>query len=240
MSFDNRCFAMNLLAFDTSTEHLSAAVAREGVVVAHTREAGGAQASAALIPALQALLAQAGLQVRELDAIVFGRGPGSFTGLRTACAVAQGLGFGSAVPVLGIETLLAVAEEARGAAGATRVVAMLDARMGEVYAAPYEFDEGQWRRTGEIVLGKPEAVDVPDGWSIAGNVLDVHGKALPAQAPRVEAWPSAPAMLRLAERLVAEGAAQDAAHAAPVYIRDKVALTTDERAQQRASASLPS
>lgn len=239
MSFDNRRIAMNLLAFDTSTEHLSAAVARAGVIAAQTREAGGAQASASLIPALQALLSRAGLQVKDLDAIVFGRGPGSFTGLRTACAVAQGLGFGSAVPVLGIETLLAVAEEARDSTGATRIVAMLDARMGEVYAAPYMFESGAWRRSSEIVLGKPGGVDVPEGWSIAGNVFEAYGKDLPAHAARVEAWPSAAAMLRLAPRLVAEGHAQDAAHAAPVYIRDKVAQTTEERAQQRASRPAP-
>ena len=239
MSLDNPRLAMNLLAFDTSTEFLSAAVARGGTVVAEEETTGGARASAALVPALQGLLARAGLKFNELDAIVFGRGPGSFTGLRTACAVAQGLGFGSGVAVLGIETLLAVAEDARQRSGATQVVAMLDARMDEVYAAHYVFDGGAWRREGEIVLARPESVVVPAGWSIAGNVIGAYGAVLPSHAPRIEARPSAAAMLRIAPGLVAAGAAQDAALAAPVYIRDKVAQTTEERAMARANRPTP-
>jgi tRNA threonylcarbamoyladenosine biosynthesis protein TsaB len=225
---------MKLLAFDTSTEFLAAAVAKGGVVVAEERAAGGAQASSVLIPTLHALLARAGLRVADLDAIVFGRGPGSFTGLRTACAVAQGLGFGSGVPVLGIETLLSVAEDARERSGATRVLAMMDARMNEVYAARYAFDAGEWRREGEIVLARPENVEVPAGWCIAGNAFTAYGSLMPAGAPRIEALPTATAMLRIAPRLIDSGAAQDASHAIPVYIRDKVAQTTEERAQARA------
>src|SRR5690348_11811729 len=122
---------MKLLAFDTSTEVMSIAVAHGAQLWQHTG-AGGAQASSTLIPAIQALMAQAGLQFEQLDAIAFGRGPGSFTGLRTACSVAQGLAFGasarllpganvpSQVRVLPIDTLLAVAEEARCQHGATR------------------------------------------------------------------------------------------------------------------------
>ena len=86
---------MKLLAFDTSTEIMSIAVAHDAQLWQHTG-AGGAQASSTLIPAIQALMAQAGLRLEQLDAIVFGRGPGSFTGLRTACSVAQGLAFGAA------------------------------------------------------------------------------------------------------------------------------------------------
>ena len=100
---------MNLLAFDTSTETLSIAVQRGAHVLAH-EAAGGAQASAALIPQALALLAQAQLAVADLHAIAFGRGPGAFTGLRAACAVAQGLAWGAGVPVLPIDTLLAMAE----------------------------------------------------------------------------------------------------------------------------------
>src|SRR5437899_256250 len=125
---------VNLLAFDTSTEILRVAVqADRGTFVEHEAE-GGAQASASLIPTIQSLLARCELRLAQLDAIVFGRGPGSFTGLRTACSVAQGLAFGASLPVLGVETLLAVAEDARHRTGATRVLAILDARMNEVYA----------------------------------------------------------------------------------------------------------
>ena len=134
--------APNLLAFDTSTEQLSVAVqrGRDGQRFAHTG-AGGAQASTTLIPTVQALLAQAGLALGELQAIVFGRGPGSFTGLRTACSVAQGLAWGAGLPVLPVDTLLAVAEAARQslstAPDSLRVLALLDARRGEGYAAGY-------------------------------------------------------------------------------------------------------
>ena len=225
---------MNLLAFDTSTEILSAAVLRGGAVVATEQAAGGAHASASLIPVLQSLLARAGLDVTDLSAIVFGRGPGSFTGLRTACAVAQGFGFGAGVPVLGIDTLHAVAETARAHGGATRIVAVLDARMQEVYTARYEFDGVQWSRPDDIVLARPQDVEVPDGWTLAGNAFAAYGDLLP-RCERIEAFPDAAAMLRIAPHALAAGRAQDAARAMPVYIRDKVAHTTEERTLMRAA-----
>lgn len=225
--------ALNLLAFDTSTEILRAAVQRIGTPAIEDEAAGGARASAALIPLVQSLLARAGLALRELDAIVFGRGPGSFTGLRTACSVAQGLAFGANVPVLGVDTLLAVAEDARARTGADRVVALLDARMGEVYAARYLHDGRMWQRDGDMLLARPDAVDVPQGWTLAGNAFAAHGDAFAAHLPRVEAAPTAAAMLRIAPGLIAAGEADDAANALPVYIRDKVAQTSEERAHAR-------
>ena len=233
---------MNLLAFDTSTDILSLALATGGPAGAgadarlqeHSGP-GGAQASATLIPALMDLLAGAGLRLDDLQAIVFGRGPGSFTGLRTACAVAQGLAFGSSVPVLPVETLLAVAEEARALHGATRVVALLDARMDQVYAGAYVFDGAQWQRQGELGLLAPEAVEVPAGWVLAGNAFRAYGARLPAAPERLEALPTAAALLRLAPSLLAAGQAQPAAGALPLYIRDKVAQTTAERAALRAA-----
>jgi tRNA threonylcarbamoyladenosine biosynthesis protein TsaB len=230
---------VNLLAFDTSTEILRTGVQRSGAAVFEEEAAGGAHASAVLIPLLQRLLEHAGLGMRELDAIVFGRGPGSFTGLRTACSVAQGLGFGAGVAVLGVDTLLAVAEDARHRAHADRVVAVLDARMGEVYAGRYVFDAGIWRREGDMVLARPETLQVPAGWVVAGNAFAAHGDALAPGARRVEAAPSAAALLRLAPKLIADGDAHDAAHALPVYIRDKVAQTTEERALARKMQSPP-
>jgi tRNA threonylcarbamoyladenosine biosynthesis protein TsaB len=226
---------MKLLAFDTSTEMLSIAVQAgpAAPVLEHTA-AGGPQASAALIPAIQALLARAGLELGDLDAIAFGRGPGSFTGLRTAAAVAQGLGFGAGVPVLPLDTLLAVAEEASGAAGATQVVAVLDARMDEVYAAGYEKVEGFWHLRQPPALARPEAVVVPAGWTLAGNALAAYGERLPAAAARVAALPTAPALLRLAPAELARSTPHGAAQALPLYIRDKVAQTTEERAADRA------
>jgi tRNA threonylcarbamoyladenosine biosynthesis protein TsaB len=229
---------LNLLAFDTSTEILRAAAQRTGAPAVEQDEAGGAQASAALIPLLQSLLARADLRLHELDAIVFGRGPGSFTGLRTACSVAQGLAFGARVPVLGIDTLLAVAEDARHRTGAARVVAALDARMGEVYAGRYVHDGQVWQREGDVMLLRPDALQVPTGWALAGNAFTAHGDALPAQPSRIDAAPTAAAMLRLAPRLIASGEAHDAAHALPVYIRDKVAQTSEERALARRASGV--
>jgi tRNA threonylcarbamoyladenosine biosynthesis protein TsaB len=237
-SFDNGGFAVQpvkLLAFDTSTETLSIAVsAGEGAPLREHTAAGGPQASATLIPAIERLLAEAGLSLAQLDAIAFGRGPGSFTGLRTAAAVAQGLGFGAGVPVLPIDTLLAVAEEARAQAGAERVVALLDARMDEVYFAVYEHRDGHWITHVAPALGRPETVLVPAGFALAGNALDLHASRLPADAPRVAALPSARALLRLAPAALAAAGSHAPAQALPLYIRDKVAQTTEERAADRA------
>lgn len=224
---------MNLLAFDTSTETLSVALSWEapgGARHAGHTGAGGAQASATLVPAVMALLEGAGLRLQDLDAIVFGRGPGSFTGLRTACAVAQGLAYGAGRPVLPVDTLMAVAEEARASHGVERVVALLDARMDQVYAASYVFVAQGWQREGEFTVGAPEALVVPAGWALAGNAFAAYGGRLPPGAVRVQALPCAAALLRLAPALLAAGAAQDAAGALPLYIRDKVAQTVAERA----------
>jgi tRNA threonylcarbamoyladenosine biosynthesis protein TsaB len=232
---------LNLLAFDTSTETLFVAVQR-GAPGAHAplqhQCAGGARASSALIPAIQDLLERAGLRMRELDAIAFGRGPGSFTGLRTACSVAQGLGFGAAVPVLGVDTLLAIAEEARLSEGATRVVAVLDARMDEVYWAGYVHDAGRWVQSADFSLGPPQAVSVPVGWALAGNAFAEYAGRLPAAPARISALPTARALLSLAPGLIAAGQSGPAGHALPLYIRDKVAQTTEERNAVRAAASI--
>ncbi|MDP3310685.1 MAG: tRNA (adenosine(37)-N6)-threonylcarbamoyltransferase complex dimerization subunit type 1 TsaB, partial [Polaromonas sp.] len=122
---------MKLLAFDTSTEILSVAVS-DGHRIWQQAGPGAAQASSTLIPIILDLLAQASLRLETLDALVFGRGPGSFTGLRTACSVAQGLALGARLPVLPLDTLLAVAEEARlqyqPVAGTLQLTALLDAR----------------------------------------------------------------------------------------------------------------
>jgi tRNA threonylcarbamoyladenosine biosynthesis protein TsaB len=230
---------LNLLAFDSSTEILRVGVQHAGTRVLEENAPGGAHASASLIPLLQSVLARCGLVLADLDAIVFGRGPGSFTGLRTACAVAQGLGFGAQVPVLGVDTLLAVAEDARNRNGAMRIVALLDARMDEVYTARYAHDGTAWHAQGETVLASPGSVDVPAGWAMAGNVFQAYGDRLPPAVERIEAAPTASALLRLAPGLIAAGMAQPADRAMPVYIRDKVAQTTDERAAARAAQATP-
>lgn len=249
---------MKLLAFDTGTEYLSIAVCRPqagGPVQQwqHTA-AGGSRASTDLIPAILDLVQQAGLTLRELDAVCFGSGPGSFTGLRTACSVAQGLGFGAGVPVLGVDSLLAVAEDARHSALQAHsrgvVTALLDARMEEMYCASFAFEGDQWTELRGSHLVQPEQLqraraepgqsDAP--WLLVGNVFAVYGDRVAAQDPaaqsaqRVAALPTAAAMLRLAPALLAAGKAVPAEQALPSYIRDKVAKTTAERMAEKAAA----
>ena len=237
---------MKLLAIDTSTDVMSLAVQHGDAVFAHSA-AGGARTSAELIPAIMRLVAEAGLALGALDAVAFGRGPGSFTGLRTACAVAQGLAFGTGVRVLPVDTLAAVAEEARHAHGGVidaaadtagainrvkispvKICAALDARMGEWYLAyydfnsavsPYDADIGQISSK-SFDLIKPEAWALPAGYLLAGNVP--HPACMPA-------LPTATAMLRLAPALLARGMALPPEQALPLYVRDKVAQTTQER-----------
>jgi tRNA threonylcarbamoyladenosine biosynthesis protein TsaB len=247
---------MKLLAFDTSTDSMSIAVCRDDGTAGglwQQQGAGGARASAGLIAEVLELMRQSGLRLSELDAICFGCGPGSFTGLRTACAVAQGLAFGAGVPVLPVNSLLALAEAARHSALAglaeLQLSALLDARMDEIYAAHFGFAHGQWRTLQATHLLRPEALALPASTPpgsvlpcvAAGNVFTVYGSRLGglAQAmPRIEALPQATAMLRLAPQLLAQGLAVSAAQALPTYIRDKVAQTTLERAAIKAAKAL--
>jgi tRNA threonylcarbamoyladenosine biosynthesis protein TsaB len=219
---------MKLLAFDTSTETMFIAVTDGQQTWQHTSE-GGAKTSAALIPAIMSLLKEADLTLHQLDAIVFGRGPGSFTGLRTACSVAQGLAFGAGgIQVLPVDTLLAVAEEARFSSGSERIQTVLDARMGEVYAASYAYNDDVWTARSDIQLCKPADIGFEAGFSLAGNCLD--------DANRIQALPTATAMLRLALAMLAAGLGVPADQALPLYVRDKVAQTTAERADLKNQA----
>ena len=264
---ENPQTATRFLAFDTSTDRLSIAVT-DGARVWQHSGVGGAQASSTLIPAILGLLAEAGLPLGELDAIVFGRGPGSFTGLRTACSVAQGLAFGArgglGLPVLPIDTLLAVAEEARHqmqgsphpsplplageGAETLRVTALLDARMDEMYVQSYEFNSGMWSQTVGCELIRPEnladcLLRVPGPQLLAGNGFEVYAQRLPAALngmAHIHALPTATALLRLAPALAASGQCVDASLALPLYVRDKVAFTTAERAASKALAATQS
>ena len=249
---------MKFLAFDTSTDIMSIAVT-DGVSVWQHRGPGGAKSSTTLIPAILDLLASSGLALAELDAIVFGRGPGSFTGLRTACAVAQGLAFGAGsgagIPVLPVDTLMALAEEARFQRAEAPgdepqlITALLDARMDEMYVQRFEFRGAACTAVDHCVLMRPEDLQADSaahapGALLAGNVFEVYAGRLAhlASSPFiVHALPTATAMLRLAPALAAAGQCVNAAGALPLYVRDKVALTTEERAlvkEQKAQATL--
>lgn len=240
--------APRLLAFDTATEQLALALHADGRRW-HLSAAGGAAASATLLPQVQGMLTEAGLAMADLQAIAFGCGPGAFTGLRTACAVAQGLAFGLGLPVLAIDSLLIVAEDARlqVTPGADRfdIGVAMDARMGEAYAAAYRWQSGAWTTLRAPALLTPAALRVSwaalDLQAVAGSAWAALAATLPApeQAlllPREN--DRAAALLRLALAAAAAGTGRDAAQALPLYLRDKVALTTAEREAARAVASV--
>ena len=223
-----------LLALETATDTLRLGVSFRGQSFEHEGP-GSAQSSATLIPALWSLMARAGCTMRDVDAIAFGRGPGAFTGLRTACAVAQGLALGRGCPVLPIDTLLVVAEAARQAHGDTEVWVAQDARMNQLYAARYRWLDNRWTTLDAPALYDPAdfaaRLDRDDNTVVAGNAAIVHAASLPlsGRVTRTQAVPSAGALLALGASAWARGEAVDAALALPLYVRDKVAQTTAER-----------
>jgi tRNA threonylcarbamoyladenosine biosynthesis protein TsaB len=226
-----------LLAFDTATETLALGVCAPGIERRWTG-AGGAAASAQLLPRAKGLLDEAGIARGQLQAIAFGAGPGAFTGLRTACAAAQGLAFGLGCPVLPLDSLALVAEDAPWRDGPVWVA--MDARMDEVYAAAYRPADGGWALIDAPALYTLEALAAR--WRaeppqrVAGSAVAAFGDRLPVGPARLASREAdrAAALLRLARHAWARGAAIDPAQALPVYLRDKVALTTAERAARRA------
>jgi tRNA threonylcarbamoyladenosine biosynthesis protein TsaB len=212
-------------AFETSTEWCSVALWRDGELSAIEQRAANRHGELAL-PMLERLLAAAGLKVADLEAIAFGAGPGSFTGLRIACGIAQGLAFARGLPVLGVSSLEAMAEEC----GAPRVVACLDARMGEVYYSALEKRGARWAEVVPAQCVAPAAAPRPpgEGWVGCGNGFAAYG-TMGLRSVYPEIHPGAAAVARLAAPRLAAGEGMDAARAAPNYLRDKVALTTEER-----------
>jgi tRNA threonylcarbamoyladenosine biosynthesis protein TsaB len=246
---------MKLLAIDSATERLAiAAVDTQATGAAAPPDGraieldGGMEASRRALPALLALLEGLGWRRDELGAIAFGQGPGGFTGLRTACAVAQGLACGLGLPVLAIDSLCLVAEAARvrhpQAAAAGMVWVAMDARMDEIYAAAYRWhDDAGWQTVQAPCLVEPAAL--ARAWAgeapslVAGSALAAFGDRLPAGP-----WVAEPqdigradALARLSAAAWQRGEARPAAQALPLYLRDKVALTTTEREARKAALS---
>ena len=222
---------MNLLALDTSSEFLSLALQLGDKTYTHYQRAGQA-ASQLVLPQIQALLDSANIKLSDLDGIAFGAGPGAFTGVRVACGVAQGLGFGANLPVVGVNTLLALAQ----ASGEDKVIACLDARMGEIYHAAFMRVKGEWIEQSATRVCKPEAAPVLEGvwagvgsgWAVYGEILSkIYAQNLSQILSTIT--PTAQAILQLAAPIFAAGAAKPASEAAPIYIRNRVALTTIER-----------
>lgn len=223
-----------LLAIDSATEVMALALVTPGGVTCF-EASGGPQASARLLPEIHALLRAAGLTLADVDAIAFGRGPGAFTGLRTACSVAQGLAFGVGKPVLSIDSLMLVAEDARAQGAGDDVWVTMDARIGEIYAAHYRWTPEGWTVLEQPALYAPSVLVAH--WAANKEPLAVAGNALGEYAAqlgeRANSWPQslsrARALGSLALAAWKRGECLDAAEALPVYVRDKVALTTAER-----------
>ncbi|MEK7735076.1 MAG: tRNA (adenosine(37)-N6)-threonylcarbamoyltransferase complex dimerization subunit type 1 TsaB [Pseudomonadota bacterium] len=217
---------MNILALDTSTEYCSVAVSVDGKIL--DRSESGNRHAERILSMVDALLAEAGLSLKQLDAIAFGRGPGSFTGLRIGAGVAQGLAFGAELPVVPISSLVALAQ----GVDAPRVLAALDARMNQVYWGAYRRNpQGLVELVGEECVASPADVPMPpgEGWIGAGPGWAAYGEALKqrigARLSTVfpEALPSARSIAQLATAAVSFGQIVRPEQAIPVYLRDNVA-----------------
>lgn len=229
---------MLILALETSTELGSCALWRDGAVT-ERRCPEKRPHSETLLPLVRDLLAESGLRIDALDAIAFGVGPGAFTGLRVACGAAQGLAVVAGLPLIPVTSLETLAT----AAGADRVLTLLDARMGEVYSACYERVGADYIQRGEIRVSAPGDIALPAGagWLACGNGLTAY----PGLLDRVRAaglavepggLPSAATVAAIAAAKAALGAGIDAAEAAPLYVRDKVAKTVAERMREGGKA----
>ena len=221
---------LKILAVDTATEACSAALLVGDKLFSRWEEAPRDH-TRKILPMVQAVLEDAGISLSDLDAIAFGRGPGSFTGVRIGISVAQGLAFGAGVPLIGISTLAAMAQGAYRLDGAEQVLTAIDARMNEVYFGRYELIDGRMQLVGDEVVSDPAAlVDVRG--KLAGPVtcvgtgFETYGETLSGLADELAEsqvrFPAAVDMLPLARAAWLAGEAVPVEQATPVYLRDKV------------------
>lgn len=223
-----------ILAIETSAELASCALLAGDTVLVRATP-GVRSHSQSVLPMVQELLNEAGIALADCDAIAFGAGPGSFTGVRTACGVAQGLAYGARLPVLPLVTLEAMAEACRAATGASEVLAVLDARMGEVYWAQYRFEQGGWTAVVAPALSAPHAVAplAAAGLQACGNGFAEYAEAFAGKPFAQDALPGimphARELALLARAALAAGQGVPAAQAQPIYLRNKVAYTSAER-----------
>lgn len=223
---------MKILAIETSGDHCSVALWRDGTVEERGMPASQRQ-SGLVLELVHALLGECGETLRHVDGIAYGAGPGSFTGLRIACGVTQGLALGIDKPVVGIGTLLALA----AGSAAPRVVCCVDARMREVYQAAYERQGGEWCEVQAPGVYAPQAVPLlpGTGWQACGNGFAAYGDVLRVRyannlsAIDAAVYPRAREVAVLAAPVFARGGGVAPELAAPLYVRNKVALTMQEQ-----------
>ena len=236
---------MNLIAIDTSTEQLCLALIHHGNIFTH-EEPGGAAASALILPCIESLLHQAKISLNQVQLIAYGMGPGAFTGIRTACSTAQGLAMGLGCPVLPLDSLRIVAQDAISQWGQDAAVAVvMDARMGEAYAGLYKPHQGRWECLIAPSLWKPalvpehflsHAFNTPLIW--AGTGLHLLQQD-PSDPHRLASWTTYPqqaqrslALAHCALHTLQHEQPMDPSQALPLYARDKVAQTIEERRAQ--------
>ncbi|MFQ1640129.1 tRNA (adenosine(37)-N6)-threonylcarbamoyltransferase complex dimerization subunit type 1 TsaB [Aeromonas veronii] len=221
---------LKILAVDTATEACSAALLVGDKLFSRWEEAPRDH-TRKILPMVQAVLEDAGISLSDLDAIAFGRGPGSFTGVRIGISVAQGLAFGAGVPLIGISTLAAMAQGAYRLEGAEQVLTAIDARMNEVYFGRYELIDGRMQLVGDEVVSEPAAlVDVRGKLAglvtCVGTGFETYGETLSGLADELAVsqvrFPAAEDMLPLARAAWLAGEAVPVEQATPVYLRDKV------------------
>ncbi|MDX1392060.1 MAG: tRNA (adenosine(37)-N6)-threonylcarbamoyltransferase complex dimerization subunit type 1 TsaB [Rheinheimera sp.] len=219
---------MKLLALDTATEACSVALCYDDTMLT-LDEVCPQQHSKRVLPMVQQLLSQAQLSLTQLDGIVFGRGPGSFTGVRIAAGVTQGLAFGADLPVYGVSTLAAMAQAAVRLHNASQVIAAIDARMAEVYIGSFTLQQGLMQPAMQELAIKPQQLAA---FNLSGKVYAVGTgwqayatELLQRQHAEIAAnilYPSAQDMLTLAQPAFAAGHFVSAEQAEPVYVRDDV------------------
>src|SRR5690242_14201234 len=226
---------MNLLAIETSTEYCSVALLH-GDTLTERSELAPRRHAELVLPMAESLLAEAGLKRTQLDGIAVGRGPGAFTGVRLAISVAQGLAFALDLPVVTISSLAALAMQAPRNGAAT--LAVIDARMGEMYAGAFAFNpDGLAQPLDEERAARAEGLLLPhaENWNVIGSGWDAYRDALLARLPSPPAWsegeryPQARDVARLALPQFEAGNVLPPERALPVYLRDKVASTVAER-----------
>ena len=221
---------MKVLALETSGSACSVAL-RCGDEVFERHQVAPRRHGELILPMAEALLAEAGLTPQQLDLIAFGRGPGSFTGLRIACGVAQGIAFAAELPVAPVSTLAAVAQGCWRETAESRIAVANDARMGEVYLGGYQIEDGVAVALFDEAVVAPAAVCLPachwypsgSGWAEYGDELAL-ATGLRAAPSECERLPRAVDLLPLAEALCRSGGCVSAEAAAPLYLRDNVAV----------------
>jgi tRNA threonylcarbamoyladenosine biosynthesis protein TsaB len=228
---------MRLIALDTATESVSAALA-DGEKLAVRLETERNRHTERLLPLVDEVLRENGLKPADLDVIAFGAGPGAFTGLRVACGVAQGLAWALEKPVVAVSNLQAAAVRAQVMGAAGVILIALDARMGECYAGAFKLGEGLAQALTEPELIKPQdAAQIAERFGCtvaAGSGVDLYGDklALPAGVTLLRGVaPDAGDIARIALVMAQRGETTSAALASPLYVRNRVALTIEERAR---------